>query len=225
MKSAIVPGAPGFVDASERLRHPSAGPDGPGRCDVGRHGKGKPGMLHRKGSLLLLALAALPGVALAQASPTIRANEIIERFSGADLGKARGLGAERKVCVGTETDCGIPPKPALNAPSFDLMIQFALDSDRLTDAAQRNLDEFAAALKAPQLGTFRFAVEGHTDARGSDSHNLDLSRRRAEAVVGYLEAKGIARDRVRPQAFGSARPRTDNPLDATNRRVETRLAQ
>lgn len=218
MTSATHPGSPGFIDASARLGHAGAAQEPAGRTGV----KGR-GMRQLKAGLIVTALLALPGAALAQA-PSIRAQDIIERFGGKDLGQARGLGPERKVCVGTETDCGLPPKPPVNA-SFDLMINFGLDSAQLTDSARRNLDEFALALKAPQLGAFRFAVEGHTDARGTDGHNLDLSRRRAEAVVGYLESKGIARERVQPRAFGAAKPRTEDPMDATNRRVETRLAE
>lgn len=208
---------PGFVDAPPGMRHLP-------RENIHRR---MPDMRRLSACLLFAGLLTAPGLALAQGKPAFTAEQIIERFSGA-LGTPRGLGTERKVCIGTETDCRTAPPPSaasLNAPSFDLLIQFGLDSDRLTDAAQRNLDQFAAALADPRLRVMRFAIEGHTDARGSDEHNLDLSRRRAEAVVQYLESRGIPRDRVLPKAFGSAKPRSENPLDATNRRVETRLAQ
>ena len=49
-----------------------------------------------------------------------------------------------------------------------------------------NLDEFAKALKDPRLAQGKFAVEGHTDARGSDRYNLVLSQKRAGAVVKQL---------------------------------------
>ncbi|MGL4324733.1 MAG: OmpA family protein [Beijerinckiaceae bacterium] len=186
---------------------------------------------------VVLAPALAPALAQAQTKPAFTADKIIQHFSDpAVLGGARGLGAQRAVCAGTEAECarasagapaggGQSAQASASASSFDLMIQFNLDSDRLTDPARRNLDEFANALRDPRLKSFSFAVEGHTDARGTDDHNLDLSRRRAEAVVRYLEAKGVERARVMPKAFGSAQPRTTDPMDATNRRVETRLAQ
>lgn len=217
--SAQNPARAGFVDAPSRLSHLQCEDNSPRRP-----------VLHRlRCCLLVMGLLGTPGLAFSQAKPAFTADQIVERFSSPGaLGNARGLGTERKVCIGTESDCRAAPQPTIaagNTASFDLMIQFGLDSDRLTEAAQRNLDEFAAALVDPRLKVMRFAVEGHTDARGSDDHNLDLSQRRAQAVARYLETKGVERDRVLPKAFGSARPRTDNPLDATNRRVETRLAQ
>lgn len=179
--------------------------------------------------LMALALIAVPAAAQTRGKPAYSADDIVKTFSGEALGTPRGLGDQRAVCVGTEADCrknaAAPSIAETNRPSFDLMIQFGLDSDRLTDAARRNLDEFASALRDPRLKSRAFAVEGHTDARGSDNHNMDLSRRRAEAVVRYLESRGIERERVLPQAFGSTRPRAGDPLDAVNRRVETRLAQ
>ncbi|QCI64049.1 OmpA family protein [Phreatobacter stygius] len=164
------------------------------------------------------------------AQPAYTADQIIERFSASrpsetslPLGQSRGLGASRAVCVGTEAECGRQARPP--SPTFDLMVNFGLDSDRLTPEARRNLNEFARALKDPRLTELSFAVEGHTDGRGSDGHNMDLSRRRASAVVSYLEARGVDRSRIVPRALGSSQPRTSDPMDATNRRVETRLAQ
>jgi outer membrane protein OmpA-like peptidoglycan-associated protein len=183
-------------------------------------------------ALLLLPNITFSGGVAAQTRPAYTADQIVNRFSGAAeaLGSSRGLGGARAVCAGTEADCrkqipGVQPITSVNTPSFDLMIQFGLDSDRLTDGARRNLDEFAAALQDPRLKIVNFAVEGHTDGRGSDGHNLDLSRRRAEAVARYLESRGIERERVQPRAYGSARPRTGDSLDPVNRRVETRIAQ
>ena len=131
---------------------------------------------------------------------------------------------------GTEAECRTsgqsePLSAGIAPPSFDLRITFALDSDRLTPAARQNLNEFAKALNDPRLKVFSFAVEGHTDARGTDEHNNDLSKRRAEAVVRHLESLGIERERILPRALGSSQPRTADPMDPSNRRVETRLAQ
>ena len=66
-------------------------------------------------------------------------------------------------------------------------------------------------------------VEGHTDSRGSESHNLDLSQRRAESVRTYLVGRGYESDRMQAHGIGKGRPTTSNTTAegrANNRRVE-----
>ena len=67
-------------------------------------------------------------------------------------------------------------------------------------------------------------IEGHTDNVGSVEHNLDLSKRRAEAVVSYLaENYGIDRSRLEARGYGMSRPVADNASDEgrqKNRRIE-----
>jgi len=66
-------------------------------------------------------------------------------------------------------------------------------------------------------------VEGHTDSVGSETFNLDLSQRRAEAVRGFLVQNGIDSARTAVRGFGEARPVSTNATDAgrqQNRRVE-----
>jgi len=68
-----------------------------------------------------------------------------------------------------------------------------------------------------------FAVAGHTDNVGPDSVNVPLSQQRAEAVIGWLSAKGIDRWRMVPAGFGSKKPLADNGSEdgrAKNRRVD-----
>jgi outer membrane protein OmpA-like peptidoglycan-associated protein len=69
----------------------------------------------------------------------------------------------------------------------------------------------------------KIAVQGYTDSQGSESSNLELSRRRAEAVRAYLVSHGIAPDRITAEGYGPARPVADNASPegrADNRRVE-----
>jgi outer membrane protein OmpA-like peptidoglycan-associated protein len=69
----------------------------------------------------------------------------------------------------------------------------------------------------------RCEVQGHTDERGADAYNLDLSRRRAEAVRDFLLAEGVAPARVLAQGYGERAPRVrrSGPAAwAANRRVE-----
>jgi outer membrane protein OmpA-like peptidoglycan-associated protein len=76
----------------------------------------------------------------------------------------------------------------------------------------------------PDVG--RVEVAGHTDARGSDSYNQDLSQRRAEAVAEYLGGRGVAPERLIAVGYGESRPIADNDTDEgmeKNRRVEFNL--
>ncbi|MEM9175624.1 MAG: OmpA family protein [Myxococcota bacterium] len=113
---------------------------------------------------------------------------------------------------------------SIRPPKLDLQIQFSTDSAALDDVARRNIDEFAVALEDPKLADTRFVIAGHTDERGTDAHNLRLSRRRAEAVRRYLvESGGIAADRLEIEAHGETAPLLGDDTEfarAMNRRVE-----
>ncbi len=66
-------------------------------------------------------------------------------------------------------------------------------------------------------------IAGHTDDRGSDAYNLDLSQRRADAVVHALISMGITPSRVVARGYGESRPIDTNDTDEgrqMNRRVE-----
>ncbi len=101
-------------------------------------------------------------------------------------------------------------------------VYFRTDKDIIETRSNAILDNVAKVLVAhPEITRIR--VEGHTDNRGGTAHNLDLSGRRAAAVVKYLVKKGVARDRLDAQGFGQDKPIADNDTDmgrATNRRVE-----
>ncbi len=74
----------------------------------------------------------------------------------------------------------------------------------------------------------RVVVEGHTDDEGEAEDNLELSQQRAEAVVAYLVAGGVAPDRLTAIGYGEERPIADNVTDegrAENRRIEFVIEQ
>lgn len=103
----------------------------------------------------------------------------------------------------------------------DLRVTFVTGSAELTAAGQRAAQDFAAALSTPLLEGMRFTIEGHTDAVGNRDYNLDLSRKRAQAVVDYLVGKGIDRSRFDVVGYGFDRPLEGTSAKAAlNRRVE-----
>jgi outer membrane protein OmpA-like peptidoglycan-associated protein len=70
-------------------------------------------------------------------------------------------------------------------------------------------------------------VEGHTDSKGSDEYNMDLSRRRAQTVKTLLVLRGVAESRIEVVGFGKTMPVASNDTEAgrqINRRVEIRIA-
>jgi outer membrane protein OmpA-like peptidoglycan-associated protein len=69
-------------------------------------------------------------------------------------------------------------------------------------------------------------IEGHTDDRGDDAYNLDLSQRRAEAVRRFLIGKGIDGARLEAKGYGETKPIKPNDTNANrsaNRRVEFKV--
>ena len=66
-------------------------------------------------------------------------------------------------------------------------------------------------------------ISGHTDTSGSEAHNLNLSKQRADVVAEYLVSNGVDIDRVDTSGLGSSRPIAENTNDEgrkKNRRVE-----
>jgi outer membrane protein OmpA-like peptidoglycan-associated protein len=69
----------------------------------------------------------------------------------------------------------------------------------------------------------RIIIEGHTDSRGDESYNQDLSQRRGRAVADALASRGVGQDRVEVVGRGEAYPVANNETSAgrqENRRVE-----
>ncbi len=76
--------------------------------------------------------------------------------------------------------------------------------------------------------SMKISVEGHTDSVGTYDYNMDLSTRRAQAVVNYLLARGISQDRISYKGFGYTKPIAPNDTEegrAKNRRVEIRITE
>ena len=108
--------------------------------------------------------------------------------------------------------------------TFESGLLFPYDSDVLTAAAQQNLATLASSLdKYPNTNIM---VVGHTDSNGSDSYNMTLSERRANAAVNYLVSRGVDRSRLRAAGRGETEPVASNDSDAgrqQNRRVEVAI--
>ena len=166
---------------------------------------------------LAAALLAGAGAAPAQSQP-MKTNEVTEAAIVDALTPPAGA-----VAGGPRTR-GFQPgmRPKINKPSSAaVLITFVTNSAELTAESRSALDVIARALRSGKLSSLNFVVEGHADPRGDADHNMELSKARAEAVVGYLVAEhGIDRQRLIPVGKGSSEPLNKAQLDAPeNRRV------
>jgi len=101
-------------------------------------------------------------------------------------------------------------------------IHFDTDSDRLKPESAPILKQVAGGLeKNPNL---KLEIDGYTDSVGDAAHNLDLSKRRAQAVMSVLVSQfGVDAARLTSNGFGAAQPIGSNDTPegrAGNRRVE-----
>jgi OOP family OmpA-OmpF porin len=101
------------------------------------------------------------------------------------------------------------------------VITFAEGSAALAPASRGVLNALASV--ALRCDRFSIEVAGHTDNTGDRSMNMELSRRRADAVAAYLAGQGVARARLSAHGYGPDRPRSSNATptgQAANRRIE-----
>ncbi|WP_332452092.1 OmpA family protein [Burkholderia ubonensis] len=101
---------------------------------------------------------------------------------------------------------------------------FDVDKAMLTADARSRLDQLIGQARGM---TFRnVAVDGYTDSKGSDIHNLNLSERRAQTVANYLREHGLSAQQYFVHGHGKADPVAMNTTEigrAQNRRVEIQL--
>ncbi len=100
-------------------------------------------------------------------------------------------------------------------------LYFDYDSDQILPTSNAEIQRLILFLK--QNKNIKIKIVGHTDNQGSNAYNLDLSHRRATALMNALINKGIAADRLTAEGMGSTQPITSNDTEegrAQNRRVE-----
>lgn len=85
-------------------------------------------------------------------------------------------------------------------------IFYDFDKATLRPESQTALDEMAQVLRDNPNVTIEMA--SHTDRKGSDAYNEDLSSRRARSVIDYLISVGISPDRLQSHGYGESRPKT-----------------
>jgi len=105
-------------------------------------------------------------------------------------------------------------------------IYFDFDKSEIKPEAKAVLEKKAAWLR--ENSEHKVRIEGHADERGTNEYNLALGDRRAKAAMKYLNALGIATDRMSTISFGEERPvcnDQDESCWSRNRRDEFKLTK
>jgi len=131
----------------------------------------------------------------------------------------------------------VPPKPPVPdvkilQPSKDETViripdkvLFDFDSSKLRSEAYPVLEEIAESLNNSE--GYEVKIEGHTDSKGSDSYNMNLSKERAEAVrKALVDRYGVSPDILTAEGLGESQPVAPNDTEENrqkNRRVEIKV--
>ena len=101
------------------------------------------------------------------------------------------------------------------------MVFFDWDKSLVTAEAASILDRAAEQYAATEQTNIVLA--GNADRSGTEAYNMQLSKRRADAVKVYMTSKGIAETAITTEAFGESKPLVDTAdgvREPQNRRVE-----
>lgn len=109
---------------------------------------------------------------------------------------------------------------------INLNINFDNNSAVIKNEYKKNLETFANILK--QNKSLTAVIEAHTDGKGSDAYNQNLSDRRAVSVINALKALDINTSRLKSIGYGESQPIATNDTEAgkaINRRVTALVNQ
>lgn len=95
---------------------------------------------------------------------------------------------------------------SINKPVVIDNIFYDFDKASLRPESKTALDEMVQVMRDNPNITIEMA--SHTDRKGSEEYNLDLSERRAKSVIDYLISAGIKADRLQHMGYGESRPKT-----------------
>ena len=132
----------------------------------------------------------------------------------------KGIGELKAECAQMEA-IGLRCQSVISKSSMDtIQVTFARGSAMLTEEGKGFLRSLGAALKRKPGVWKSVAIEGHTDATGSEATNRRLSKSRADSVKSFLQTEfGLTKIETVGRASDKLRD-PDNPASAMNRRVE-----
>jgi len=138
-------------------------------------------------------------------------------LAGNQIGKYMDLQEQDlRNAIGQSEGASIRREQDVLTASFKSETFFDTNSASLKPGAYSEIDRVAKVLNQYPQTTIQ--VAGHTDSRGSEQYNMELSQRRADAVKNALVQRGIDPMRIQSYGYGESQPISSN--DAMNRRVE-----
>ncbi len=160
------------------------------------------------------AYKARQEAAQAQADAQRAADAQREAERRAQVANERAAEAERQASPRWQRRAGVSERQPERA------VLFAAGSADLSGDARARLDEVSRAIRDRGRGV---VIEGYSDDTGSESANVSISQRRADAVADYLVHSGVPRERISTRGLGSLNPVAAEDTErgrALNRRVE-----
>ncbi|MFC1837620.1 OmpA family protein [Thermodesulfobacteriota bacterium] len=187
-----------------------------------------------KGTAYGAAGGAVLGAIVGQAAGRDTESTLIGAAIGAAAGGLAGAGVGRMMdnqeqemrdALAASEAAAVRREGDLIAISLRGDVTFDYNSATVRPGLYSEIERIANILvKYPQTV---IRVEGHTDSTGSESYNLELSQRRADAVKNLIVQRGVSATRVETMPYGESMPIADNNTEAgraMNRRVEIKVA-
>ncbi len=144
-----------------------------------------------------------------------------------DVGRTSTIGLNRSATLFVNLILGVEDFECNRGMVLDIKYEF--DKDNLLSESMFDLDKLVRYLQAHKRS--KVELSSHTDSRGSNSYNMDLSQRRAQSAVNYIMSKGINRSRITALGYGETKLKNHcaDGIDCsedehrTNRRTEAKL--
>jgi outer membrane protein OmpA-like peptidoglycan-associated protein len=188
----------------------------------------------QKGAIYGAAGGAAAGAVIGQVAGRNTKSTLIGSAIGAAVGGLGGAGIGRMMdnqerdmrsALASSEAAAVSREGNLLAVTFKGDVTFDTNSTVVRPGLQSELNRVAGVMN--QYPNTLVRVEGHTDSKGSNEYNMDLSNRRAIAVKSLLVQRGIADSRIDVVGYGETMPVATNDTEAgrqKNRRVEIKIA-
>ncbi len=177
----------------------------------------------QKGAVVGTAAGGAMGAVIGRASGNTALGAIIGAAVGGASGAVIGhqMDKQAEEIKKTVPDAKVERVGEGIVVEFSSNVLFAFDKSNLSEDAKTNLNKLVTVLN--NYPDTNIEVQGHTDSKGTETYNQNLSEQRATSVSGYLANKGIASGRITTKGFGEMAPKYNNETAegrTQNRRVD-----
>lgn len=118
-----------------------------------------------------------------------------------EIARASTMGLNRSTTLFVDLELGVENFECGRGTVLDIKYEF--DKDVLLTESKFHLDKLVRYMQAHNVS--RVELSSHTDSRGSDVYNQDLSQRRAQSATNYIVSKGISLSRIIAKGYGETR--------------------